>query len=41
MGGDIMDIHKFYNLLISLYEEQEKIKIDYEIIFLNKDVSNG
>lgn len=41
MGGDIMDIHKFYNLLISLYEEQEKIKIDYEIIFLNKDVSNS
>ena len=41
MGGDIMDIHKFYNILISLYEEQEKIKIDYQIIFLNKDVSNG
>lgn len=36
-----MDIHKFYNILISLYEEQEKIKIDYQIIFLNKDVSNG
>ena len=41
MGGDIMDIHKFYNILISLYEEQEKIKIDYEIIFLNQNVSNG
>ena len=36
-----MDIHKFYNILISLYEEQEKIKKDYEIIFLNQNVSNG
>lgn len=36
-----MDIHKFYNILISLYEEQEKLKIDYEIIFLNQVVSNS
>lgn len=36
-----MDIQKFYDILFSLYEEQEKIKIDYEIIFLNQDVSNS
>lgn len=30
-----MDIKKIYEILIKLYEEQENVKIEYELIFFN------
>lgn len=36
-----MDIEKFYELLFKLYGEQENLKIEYEIFYLDQNVSNG
>lgn len=36
-----MDIEKFFDLLFKLYGEQENLKIEYELIFLDQNVSNG
>lgn len=35
-----MDIEKFYELLFKLYGEQENLKIEYEIFYLDQNVSN-
>ena len=36
-----MNVEKFYELLIKLYEEQENVKVEYELIFLGDKVSNS
>lgn len=36
-----MDIEKFFDLLFKLYGEQENLKIEYELFFLEQNVSNG
>lgn len=36
-----MDIEKFFELLFQLYGEQENLKIEYELFFLEQNVSNG
>lgn len=36
-----MDFEKFYDMLFKLYGEQENLKIEYELIFLDQEVSNG
>lgn len=36
-----MDFEKFFDLLFKLYGEQENLKIEYELFFLEQNVSNG
>lgn len=36
-----MDIEKFYEMLFKLYGEQENLKIEYELIFLEQNVSSS
>lgn len=36
-----MDIEKFFEMLFKLYGEQENLKIEYELFFLEQNVSNG
>lgn len=36
-----MDIEKFFDLLFKLYGEQENLKIEYELFFLEQNVSNS
>lgn len=36
-----MDIEKFYEMLFKLYGEQENLKIEYELFYLDQDVSNS
>lgn len=36
-----MDIEKFYEMLFKLYGEQENLKIEYELFYLDKNVSNS
>lgn len=35
-----MDIEKFFEMLFKLYGEQENMKIEYELFFLEQSVSN-
>lgn len=36
-----MDIEKFFDLLFKLYGEQENLKIEYELFFLEQNVSSS
>ena len=36
-----MDIEKFFEMLFKLYGEQENMKIEYELFFLEQNVSNS
>ena len=36
-----MDIEKFFEMLFKLYGEQENLKIEYELFYLDQDVSNS
>ncbi len=36
-----MDIEKFFEMLFKLYGEQENLKIEYELFYLDQNVSNS
>lgn len=36
-----MDIEKFFDMLFKLYGEQENLKIEYELFFLEQNVSSS
>ena len=36
-----MDIEKFFEMLFKLYGEQENLKIEYKLFYLDQDVSNS